>query len=110
MLFGRKSKVQIDISNEASEKEHLTEFLKATHKITVTPVGNKLVIDDEKVTPQELQHFVTKFIYKRNLNATHYVELEGNTVKISMFKGAAKKAEKPQKGAAHQTAAQSWGL
>ncbi len=68
------------------------------------------MIDDEKVTPQELQHFVTKFIYKRNLNATHYVELEGNTVKISMFKGAEKKTEKPQKSAAHQTAAQSWGL
>jgi hypothetical protein len=110
MLFGRKGKVQVDVGDVASEKEHLTQFLKTTHKITVTPIQNKLAVDDEKVTPQELQHLVTKFIYKRNLNATHYVEVAGNTVKIITFKGVTKKAEKPKKGAAHQTSAQSWGL
>ncbi len=110
MLFGRKGKVQVDIGDVASEKEHLTQFLKTTHKIEVTPVENKLVVEDEKVTTQEMQHILTKFIYKRNLNATHYATIQGNTVKIETFKGAEKKAKKPEKSVTHQTAAQSWGL
>jgi len=111
MLFGHKStKLQVDIGDVADEKEHLTIFLQTTLKVTPEHVPNRLVVNDEKISPQELQHAVTKFIYKRNLNATHYVSLDGNTVKINSFKGTHKKTEKTKKGAAHQTAAQSWGL
>ena len=111
MLFGHKSnKLQVDIGDVADEKEHLINFLQTTLKVSPEHVLNKLVINDEKVSPQELQRVVTKFIYKRNLNATHYVSLDGNTVKVNSFKGVNKKTEKTKKGAAHQTAAQSWGL
>jgi hypothetical protein len=53
---------------------------------------------------------VTKFVYHRNFNSTHWVSIEGTTVKINTFKGTAKKTEKHKKNTSHQTAAQSWGL
>jgi len=46
---------------------------------------------------------VTKFVYQRNLNSTHWVSVEGSTVKIKRFKGAAKKKEKRKKDTLHQT-------
>jgi len=64
----------------------------------------------EEVSAQELQHVVTKFVYHKNLNGTHWVSIEGSTVKINRFKGIDKKKEKHEKEPPHQTAAQSWGL
>jgi hypothetical protein len=55
---------------------------------------------------------VTKFVYHRNFNNTHWVSVEGTTIKINRFKGSAKKKEKHKKkgDSLHQTAIQSWGL
>ena len=114
MLFGHKNKpkigLQVDLGDLQNEKEHLTSFLQAHLKIPVTQAGDKLNVDSEKLTAQELQHAVTKFIYHRNLNSTHWASIEETTVKINRFKGTDKKKEKDKKEKPHQTAAQSWGL
>jgi hypothetical protein len=93
-----------------NEKEHLSSFLQSNLKISVAPVENKLVVHSEKLSVQELQPVVTKFVYHRNFSNTHWVSIKGTTVKINRFKGTAKKTEKHKKSMPHQTAAQSWGL
>jgi hypothetical protein len=50
---------------------------------------------------KDLQYVVTKFVYHRNLNSTHWVSLEAATVKINRFKGINKKKEKNGKEPPH---------
>ncbi len=110
-MFGRKSKLQVDLSEAKEEKEHLTDFLKATLKVPLNAVGDRLTVESDKLSPQELQKIVTKFIYKRNLNSAYYVSLEGTLARVTCFKGVEpRKHEKEKKNSLHQTAAQSWGL
>lgn len=97
MLFGHKSKLQVDLGDLKEEKEHLISFLQTNLKSEVTYIQNKLVIDSEELTSQELQRIVTKFVYKRNLNTTHYVSLDGGTIRINEFKSGSKKPEKRSK-------------
>ena len=68
-----------------------------------------LIAESEKVRLQDLQHIVNKFVYHRDLNNTHWVSVEGSTVKINKFKVIEKK-EKHESEPPHQTAMQSWGL
>jgi len=84
--------------------------LREHFKVPVTTIENRLVLESEKLSPQELQRVVTKFVYRRNLNNKYYVSLEGKTVAINTFKGVNKKPEKEKKNTLHQSAAQSWGL
>ena len=113
LLFGHKNKSQselkVDLGDLQNEKENLTSFLQLHLKVPVSQVEDKLRVDSEKVSAQELQHVVNKFVYHRDLNNTHWVSAEGSTVKINRFKVIEKK-EKPEKEPPHQTAAQSWGL
>ncbi len=92
------------------EKDRLISFLQANLKIPVSADGDKLALEPKNTTPQELTRLVTKFIYKRNLNNSYYVTVDGGTVRIQSFKTVNKKPEKTKKGPVHQTAAQSWGL
>jgi hypothetical protein len=115
LLFGHKDKrqaeLQVDLGDLENEKEHLSSFLKSHLKVSVTASGgNKLRVNSEKLSLQELQHAMTKFVYHRNLNNTHWVSANGTTVKINRFKGKEKKKEKQKKDSLHQTPAQSWGL
>lgn len=115
MLFGHKGKrrmeLRVDLGDLQSEKERLSSFLQSRLKVDVVPVENKLSVSSERLSAEELQRHVTKFVYHRNYNNTHWVSIEGTTVKINRFKGAAKKKEKHKKGdSLHQTAIQSWGL
>ena len=113
MLFGHKNKskgeLQVDLGDLQNEKEKLTIFLQLHLKVSVSQVEDKLKIDSETVTLQELQHVVNKFVYHRDLNNTHWVSVEGTTVKINRLNIIEKK-ENPEKEPPHQTAAQSWGL
>ena len=102
--------LRVDLGDLQSEKERLSSFLQLKLKVNVVPVGDKLSVKSEKLYAQELQRVVTKFVYHRSLNSTHWVSVEGSTVKINRFKGAAKKKEKHKKDTLHQTAIQSWGL
>ena len=113
MLFGHKNKPQmelkVDLGDLQNEKENLTSFLQLHLKMVVSQVEDKVMVNSEKVSVQELEHVVNKFVYHRNLNGTHWVSVEGATVKINRFKVIEKK-EKPEKEPPHQTATQSWGL
>ena len=114
MLFGHKNRrqieLQVDLGDLQNEKEHLSSFLQSNLKVSVAPIENKLTVNSEKLSVQELQRVVTKFVYHCNFNSTHWVAIEGTTVKINRFKGVAKKKEKHKKNTLHQTATQSWGL
>jgi hypothetical protein len=113
LLFGHKNRRQIelhvDLGDLQNEKEHLSSFLQSNLKVSVVPVENKLTVNSEKLSVQELQRVVTKFVYHRNFSNTHWVSIEGTTVKINRFKATAK-TEKHKKSAPHQTEIQSWGL
>jgi phosphoribosylformylglycinamidine (FGAM) synthase-like amidotransferase family enzyme len=113
LLFGHKnkpqSKLQVDLGDLQNEKENLTNFLQLHLKVSISHVEGNLRVDSENMSVQELQHFVNKFVYHRDLNHTHWVSVEGSTVKINRFEVIEKK-EKPEKEPPHQTAAQSWGL
>jgi hypothetical protein len=102
--------LQVGLGDLQNQKEHLTTFLQTHLKIVVSQDEDKLTVPSEKVSVQELQHVVTKFVYHQNLNSTHWVSVDGSTVKINRFKGADKKKEKSKKESPHQTAPQSWGL
>lgn len=67
-------------------QQRLGEFLRLSLKVDVSPSFGKLVVASDKGSVQELQRLVTKFIYKQNLNSTHFAALKGSTVKISRFK------------------------
>jgi len=101
--------LQVDLGDLQNEKENLTSFLLLHLKVSVSQVEDKLKVDSETVSLQELQHVVNKFVYHRDLNVTRWVSVEGSTVKINRFKVIEKK-EKYEKEPPHQTAAQSWGL
>lgn len=114
MLFGhrnnRREALQLDLGDLQSEKEHLSSFLQSNLKVSVASVADKLTVSSGELSPQVLQQTVTKFIYHRNLNNTHWVSIEGTVIKINRFKGPEKKTEKHRKSTPHQTAVQSWGL
>jgi hypothetical protein len=114
LLFKHKNepqtKLYVDLGDLQNEKENLSNFVQLHLKVAVSQVGEKLGVDSEKVSLHELQHVVNKFVYHRDLNVTHWVSVEGSTVKINRFKGKDKKKENHQKEPPHQTAAQSWGL
>ena len=97
MLFGHKNKLQVDLGDLHSEKEHLSSFLNSNLKVNISSNLNKLTIDSEALSPQDLQKAVTKFVYHKNLNTTHYASLEGNVIKINEFQTKGKKPEKRNK-------------
>ena len=114
MFFRRKNKsnikLQVDLGDLDNEKELLSSFLQSSRQVSVASSKNKLTVNSENVSARELRRVVIKFIYHRNLNLTHWVSVEGTTVKINRFKDTSKKKEKHKKDSLHQTAMQSWGL
>ena len=113
MFFEHKNNPQnefkVDLGDLQNEKEHLTNYIQLHLKVSISQSGAMLTVESEKVSLQDLKHMVNKFVYHRDLNRTHWVSVEGSTVKINKFKVIEKK-EKTEKEPPHQTAAQSWGL
>jgi hypothetical protein len=96
LFFRRKKKLEVDLGELQNERERLSSFLSSNLKIDVVSSGNKLLVDSEELSPQELKSQVNKFVYHQNLNNTYWVALEGRSVKINKFKGV-KKDEKHKK-------------
>jgi len=78
--------VKVDMADLDDQKENLANFLHSQFNLnsTVTPEGLKLNMDD--VSSYALARKVTKFVYRKNLNSTHWVTVENNVVKINRFK------------------------
>ena len=112
MPLGLKNRLHVDVGDLRDEREHLGSFLNSKLKVEVISNQNRLDVASDALSPKDLEHAVTKFVYHQNLNGTHFVSLEGNVVKINRFKNAKpNKSEKQKKtGAQHQTVTQSWGL
>jgi hypothetical protein len=113
MLFGHKNRLQVELGDLENEQEHLSSFLKLNLKVEFEASKGKFLFNSEKVSPQELQKIVTKFLHKRNLNGSHWASLEGSVVKINKFKSESKKPEKQHKKGSSSSSSsitQSWGL
>ena len=96
MPFGSKKTLHVDLGELTDEKDKLTSFLNSKLKINLTYSQNRLSVDLETLSPEDLERAVNKFVYHQNLNRLYWVALEGRTVKINKFKNA-KKPEKPRK-------------
>jgi hypothetical protein len=110
LLFKHKNSVKVDMSDLDGEKENLLNFLQSHFKLNSTVTSHGLEVNMEEPSAVSLARMVTKFVYHKNLNSTHWVTVENNVVKIGKFKGGAKKKEKHDKSTPHQNITQSWGL
>jgi len=91
-----KNKLQVDLGDLQGEKERLSSFLHLSLKVDAVSSQNKLSLDSEGLSTHELMREVNKFVYRRNLNGTHWVSLESSVVKINKFKNV-KKPERTRK-------------
>jgi hypothetical protein len=98
LFFRRKRKLEVDLGGLQDERDPLSSFLRSSLKVDVTSSGNKLLVDSEEISSQELKRLVNKFFYHRNLNNMYWIALERGVVKINKFKGV-KKHEKRKKEA-----------
>jgi hypothetical protein len=96
VFFGRKKRLEVDLGELVDERESLSGFLRSNFKLDVTSRRNRLSIESEELSSQELKILVNKFVYHRNLNTRYWVALEGDVVKIKKFERA-KKHEKSKK-------------
>ena len=101
-LFRSKKALQVDLGDLKDENEKLASFLNSKFKLNVSRGQNKVTVDPEKTSPEELKHAVNKFIYHQNLNCQYWVSTKGKTVKINKFKNA-KKPEKTRKNGTSPT-------
>ena len=95
-LFRSKKTLQVDLGDLKDENKKLAIFLNSKLKLNVTYSQNKLTVNPEKTSPEELKHAVNKFIYHQNLNCQYWVSTKGKTVKINKFKNV-KNPRKPGK-------------
>ncbi|MGD0645220.1 MAG: hypothetical protein ABSA75_09970, partial [Candidatus Bathyarchaeia archaeon] len=61
----------------------------------------------EDVSTHALARMVNKFVYRKNLNSTHWVTVENNVVKINRFKQQ-KKAKKNRHPVTASTIKHGW--
>ena len=87
MFVGQKSTFKVSIGElDADEKAFLSSFLHS-HRFGVTANHDSLTVDSEKLSSQELERLINKFVYHRNLNHKYWVSLEKDVVKINRLKG-----------------------
>jgi hypothetical protein len=87
--------VKVNMGDLDAEKENLANFLRSQFALssTITPGG--LALNMEEAPTFAVARGVTKFVYRKNLNSTHWVTVENNVVKINRFKNH--KADKKNK-------------
>jgi len=108
-LFLRgKRKLKVDLGELENEKESLSSFLRSKLKVDVTSSGNKVLVDSENLSPEELKRLVNKFVYRQNLMNKYWVALENDVVKINKFKRAEKKEKGKRKGIPPSTIRHGW--
>jgi len=108
LFFKRKRRLEVDLGELRDERESLSGFLRSALKVDVTSNGNKLLIDSEKLSLEELKRLVNKFVYHQNLSNMYWVALESNFIKINKFKGAKKPEERKKKVTPPSTIRHGW--
>lgn len=108
MFFRRKKSLEVDLGGLRERGESLSSFLKTTLSVDADLSGNKLSVESEKLSPEELKRSVNKFVYRENLNNTYWVSLENGVVKINKFKGAKKQEERKKRVTPPSTIKHGW--
>ena len=78
--------VKVDMGDLDGEKENLANFLHSQFGLNSSVISYGLELKMEDVSTYALARGVTKFVYRKNLNSTHWVNVENNVVKINRFK------------------------
>jgi len=90
------------------ESESISGFLRSSLKVDVTSRGNKLSIDSETLSLEELRRLVNKFVYHRNLNNRYWVALESGVVKVHKFEGVKKHEKRKKEATPPSTVRHGW--
>lgn len=98
----------MDLGELEDERESLSSFLRAKLGVDVTSSGNKVLVDSENLSSEELKRLVNKFVYHQNLMNRYWVALEGGVVKINKFKHSEKKEKREKKGTPPSTIKHGW--
>ena len=77
------SVVKVKIGDLEHEKENLANFLRSQFSLNSSITRKGLELNMEDGSTQALARMVNKFVYRRNLNRTHWVTVEHNVVKIN---------------------------
>ncbi len=78
--------VKVDIGDLDDEIENLARFLNSQFKLNSSKIHGGLALNMDDVSTYALARMVTKFVYRKNLNGTHWVNVKNNVVKINRFK------------------------
>ena len=78
--------VKVDMADLDGEKENLANFLHSQFGLNSSITTEGLKINMEEVSTYALARKVNKFVYRKNLNSTHWVTVENDAVKINRFK------------------------
>lgn len=107
MFLRGKRKLKVDLGELKDECEALSSFLSSKLETDVTSSGNKIFVDSNSSSSNELKRLVNKFVYHWHLNHKYWVALEGDVVKVNRFKRFEKK-EKEKKGIIPSTIKHGW--
>lgn len=78
--------VKIDVGDLDSEKENLANFLHTQFQLNSSIIREGLKLNMDEAPTASLARMVNKFVYRKNLNSTHWVDVKNNVVKINRFK------------------------
>ena len=80
------SLVKVEMNDLDSQKESLANFLHKHFKLDSSLNQQGLELNGADVSTYELLRMVNKFVNSKGLNRTHWVNVQGNMVKINRFK------------------------
>jgi predicted DNA-binding protein len=78
--------VRVDMGDLDGEKENLANFLRSQFGLNSSIIREGLELKMEDVSTYALARDVNKFVYRKNLNSTHWVNVKNNVVIINRFK------------------------
>lgn len=99
--------VKVDIGDLDDEIENLAKFLNNQFKLNSSPIPGGLELKMDDVSTFALARMVTKFVYRKNLNGSHWVNVKNNVVKINRF-NLDKKEKKNKHPTAPSTIKHGW--
>ncbi len=109
MFLRHKKRITADVSElENDEKQLLSDFLRSSLKVDAVVSGDKVSVDSEHFSLEDLKRFVNKFVYHKNLNNKYWVALEGNLVGVHRFDKAKKQEKRRKEETPPSTIAHGW--
>ena len=101
------SVVKVHMADLNGEKENLANFLRSQFRLNSSITSEGLQLNMEDVSTYELARKINKFVYRKNLNSTHWVTVQNNVVRINRFRHQ-KKAKENKHPLAPSTIKHGW--